>query len=69
MLNIATGPNGIFLRLDTWTVRCGDFTRDASVVLLGGTLHNRHGEELRLTDAQRAWLKKTARKMLNRLAE
>lgn len=69
MLNIVTGPNGIFLRLDTLTVRCGDFTRDLAVARLGGRLLNRHGEVLQLTDAQREWLTRQSTCRLDLLAE
>lgn len=57
MHNILTGPNGIFLRLDTLTVRCGDFTRDFSLALCYGMLLNSHGETLELTIGQREWLR------------
>lgn len=69
MLNIVTGHNGIFLRLDTLTVRCGDFTRDLAVALLGGQLLNRHGEVLQLTDAQCEWLTRQSTCRLDLLAE
>lgn len=57
MRNILTGPNGLFVRLDTLTVRCGDFTRDFSLALCYGRLLNSHGEVLDLTTSQREWLR------------